>query len=118
MSSHRRSHRLSRPLAAGIAAFALAAPAAQAHPAPDSAALPSAHHALAPHGIGQNDPVYWASPDAPIPVEHSRASQVRSTETGFDVTSVAVGAGGLGLIALLAVGGSTLTARRRMGPTA
>ena len=118
MSSHRRSLRLSRPLAAGIAALALAAPAAQAHPAQDPAALPSAHHAIAPHGIGQNAPVYWASPDAPTPVEHSSAPQVRSTDTGFDVTSAAVGAAGLGLIALLAVGSTTLTARRRMRPTA
>jgi len=118
MSSHRRSLRLSRPLAAGIAALALAAPAAQAHPAQDPAALPSAHHAIAPHGIGQNDPVYWASPDAPTPVERSSVPQVRSTDTGFDVTSAAVGAAGLGLIALLAVGSTTLTARRRMRPTA
>ena len=118
MSSHRRSLRLSRQLAAGIAALALAAPAAQAHPAQDPAALPSAHHAIAPHGIGQNDPVYWASPDAPTPVERSSVPQVRSTGTGFDVTSAAVGAAGLGLIALLAVGMTTLTGRRRMRPTA
>jgi hypothetical protein len=118
MSSHRRSLRLSRPLAAGIAALALAAPAAQARPAQDPVVLPSAHHAIAPHGIGQNAPVYWASPDAPAPVEQSSAPQVRSTDTGFDVTSAAVGAAGLGLIALLAVGMTTLTGRRRMRPTA
>jgi hypothetical protein len=119
MSSHRRSSRLSRPLAAGIATLALAAPAAQAHLSQDPAPLPSAHHTIASHGIGQNaPPVYWASPDAPIPVKHSSVPQVRSTDTGFDVTSAAVGAAGLGLIALLAVGMSTLTARRRMGPTA
>jgi hypothetical protein len=117
MSSHRRSLRLSRPLAAGIAALALAAPAAQAHPAQDPA-LPSAHHTIAPLGIGQNAPGYWASPDAPTPVERSSAPQVRSTDTGFDVTSAVAGAAGLGLIALLAVGTSTLTARRRMRPTA
>ena len=118
MSSHRRSLRLSRPLAAGITALALAAPATQARPAQDPVALPSAHHAVAPHQIGQNAPVYWASPDAPIPVPHSSTSQVRSTDTGFDVTSAAVGAAGLGLIALLAVGTTTLTGRRRMRPTA
>ena len=119
MSSHRRSLRLSRPLAAGIAALALAAPAAHARPAQDPVVLPSAHHAIAPHGIGQNaPPVYWASPDAPIPVKHSSVPQVRSTDTGFDVTSAAVGAAGLGLIALLAVGMTTLTGRRRMRPTA
>jgi hypothetical protein len=118
MSSHRRSLRLSRPLAAGIAALALAAPAAQAHPAQDRAVLPSAHHTIAPHGIGQNAPVYWASPDAPTPVKRSNAPQVRSTDTGFDATSAAVGAAGLGLIALLAVGTTTLTGRRRMRPTA
>jgi hypothetical protein len=119
MSSHRRSSRLSRPLAAGIAVLALAAPAAQAHLSQDPAPLPSAHHTIAPHGIGQNaPPVYWASPDAPIPVKHSSVPQVRSTDTGFDVTSAAVGAAGLGLIALLAFGTTTLTARRRMGPSA
>jgi hypothetical protein len=127
MSAHRRSLRLSRPLAAGIAALALAAPAAQARPD----VLPSAHHVIAtqqqavvPHGLGQNAPVYWASPaaasaDAPsTPVNHSNAPQVRSTDTGFDFTSAAVGAAGLGLIALLAVGMSTVTGRRRMRPTA
>jgi hypothetical protein len=123
MSSHRRSLRLSRPLAAGIAALALAAPAAHARPVQDPIVLSSAHHAIVQHGIGQNAPVYWASPaavsaDAPTPVEHSSTPQVRSTDTGFDVTSAAVGAAGLGLIALLAVGMTTLTARRRMRPTA
>ena len=123
MSSHRRSLRLSRPLAAGIAALALAAPAAQARSAQDPVVLPSAHHAIVPHGTVQNAPVYWASPtaasaDAPTPVEHSSAPQVRSTDPGFDVTSAAVGAAGLGLIALLAVGMTTLTGRRRMRPTA
>jgi hypothetical protein len=124
MSSHRRSLRLSRPLAAGIAALALAAaPAAQARPAQDPIVVPSAHHAIAPHGLGQNAPVYWASPaaasaDAPTPVKSSNAPQVRSTDTGFDFTSAAVGAAGLGVIALLAVGMSTLTGRRRMRPTA
>jgi hypothetical protein len=118
MSSHRRSLRLSRPLAAGIAALALAAPAAQARPAQDPVILPSAHHAIAPHGIGQNAAVYWASPDAPTPVKRSDAPQVRSTDTGFDFTSAAVGAAGLGLIALLAVGMGTLTGRRRMRPAA
>jgi hypothetical protein len=118
MSSHRRSLRLSRPLAAGIAALALAAPAAQAHFDQYPVVLPPAHHAIAPHGIGQNAPVYWASPDAPTPVGHSSDPQVRSTDTGFDVTSAAVGAAGLGLIALLAVGMTTLTGRRRMRPTA
>jgi hypothetical protein len=118
MSSHRRSLRLSRPVAAGIAALALAAPAAQARPAQDPLPLASAHHAIAPHGIGQNAPGYWASPDAPTPVKRSSAPQVRSTDTGFDATSAAAGAAGLGLIALLAVGTTTLTARRRMRPTA
>jgi hypothetical protein len=123
MSSHHRSLRLSRPLAAGIAALALAAPAAQARPVQDPVVLPSAHHAILPHGIGQNAAVYWARPaavsaDTPTPVEHSSAPQVRSTDTGFDVTSAAVGAAGLGLIALLAVGMTTLTGRRRMRPTA
>ena len=67
--------------------------------------------------------MYWASPaaasaDAPTPVKPSSAPQVRSTDPGFDVTSAAVGAAGLGLIALLAVGMTTLTGRRRMRPTA
>ena len=121
MSPHRRSLRLSRPLAAGIAALALAAPAAQARPAQDPVVvLSSAHHATAPHGIGQNDPVYWASPaavsaDAPTSVS---APQVHSTDTGFDFTSAAVGAAGLGLIGLLAAGMTTLAGRRRMRPTA
>jgi hypothetical protein len=104
------SHRLTRPLAAGIAALALAAPAAQARPAQDRAVLPSAHHTIAAHGVAQKAPVDSAS--------RSSAPQVRSTDTGFDVTSAAVGAAGLGLIALLAVGTTTLTARRRMRPTA
>ena len=123
MPSHRRSLRLSRPLAAGIAALALAAPAAQARPAQDPVVVPSAHHVLVPHGIGQNAPVYWASPaaasaDAPTPAKPSNAPQVRSTDTGFDFTSAAVGAAGLGLIGLLAAGMTTLTGRRRMRPTA
>src|SRR3954453_17346182 len=118
MSSHRRSLRLSRPLTAGIAALALAAPAAQAHPAQDRAVLPPAHHTIAPHGIGQNPPGFWPSPDASTPVKHSSAPQVRSTETGFDATSAAVAAAGLGLTALLAVCTSTFTGRRRMRPTA
>ena len=118
MSSHRRSLRLSRSLAAGVAALALAAPAAHARPTQDPAVLSSAHHPIVSRA-----PVYWASPAAasavpPTPVEHSSAPQVRSTDTGFDVTSAAVGAAGLGLIALLAVGMTTLTARRRMRPTA
>jgi hypothetical protein len=111
MSSHRRSLRLSRPLAAGIAALALAAPAAQARPAQEP---------VVPHGVGQNAPVYWASPDAvsaDAPTSVS-APQVHSTDTGFDFTSAAVGAAGLGLIALLAAGMTTLTGRRRMRPTA
>ena len=125
MSAHRRSLRHSRPLAAGLAALALAAaPAAQARPAQDPVVVPSAHHVIVPHGLGQNAPVYWASPaavnaDAPTPpVTHSNAPQVRSTDTGFDFTSVAVGAAGLVLLALLAVGMSTLTGRRRMRTTA
>ena len=108
MSSHRRSLRLSRQLAAGIAALALAAPAAQARPAQDP---------VVPQGTGQSAPVYWASPGA-VSEDVPSAPQVRSTDTGFDVTSAAVGAAGLGLIALLAVGSTTLTARRRMRPTA
>jgi hypothetical protein len=107
MSAHRRSLRLSRP-----------------------DVLPSAHHVIAtqqqavvPHGLGQNAPVYWASPaaasaDAPTPAKPSNAPQVRSTDTGFDLTSAAVGAAGLGLLALLAVGMSSLTSHRRMRPTA
>ena len=118
MSSHRRSLRLSRPLAAGIAALALAAPAAQAHFDQNPVVLPSAHHATVRHGSGLNAPVYWASPDAPAPVKRSNAPQVRSTDTGFDFTSAAVGAAGLGLIGLLAAGMTTLTGRRRMRPTA
>ena len=125
MSSHGRSLRHNRSLAAGIAALALAAaPAAQARPAQDPVVVvPSAHHVIVPHGLGQNAPVYWASPDAasadaPTPAKPSNAPQVRSTDTGFDLTSAAVGAAGLGLLALLAVGMSTLTGRRRMRPTA
>ena len=118
MSSHRRSFRLSRPLAAGIAALALAAPAAQARFDQYPVVLPSAHHATVQHSVGQKAPVFWASPDAPTPVKHSSAPQVRSTDTGFDVTSAAAGAAGLGLIALLVVGMTTLAGRRRMRPTA
>ena len=102
MPSHRRSLRLSRPLAAGFAALALAAPAAQARPAQDPIVQPRAQHSI----------------DAPTPVKQSNAPQVRSTDTGFDLTSAAVGAAGLGSIALLAVGMTTLTGRRRMRPTA
>lgn len=120
MSSHRRSLRLSRPLAAGIAALALAAPAAQAHPAQDPVVVAPAQHAIVPHGIGQNEPVYWpnqgaVSEDVPTAVS---APQVHPTDTGFDLTSAAVGAAGLALIALLTAGMTTLTARRRMRPTA
>src|SRR3954470_15556977 len=118
MSSHRRLLRLRRPLTAGIAALALAAPAAQAHPAQDRAVLPPAHHTIAPHGIGQNAPGVSASPDAPTQVTRSTPPRVRSTDPGSDATPPAVGAAGLGLIALLAVGTTTLTGRRRMRPTA
>ena len=118
MPSHRRSLRLSRPLAAGIAALALAAPAAQARPAQDPVVVAPAHHAIVPHGIGQNDPVHWSSPAAVSADAPSSAPQVRSTDTGFDFTSAAVGAAGLALIGLLAAGMTTLTGRRRMRPTA
>ena len=53
MPSHRRSLRLSRSLAAGVAALALAAPAAHARPTQDPAVLSSAHHVIAAHGIGR-----------------------------------------------------------------
>ena len=71
---------------------------------------------VAAHVVAQKAPVYWASPDAPTPVKRFERPQVRSTDTGFDAASAAVGAAGLGLIALLAVGATSVTGRRRMRP--
>ena len=89
----RRFHHLRsllRPLAAGLAMLALAAPLAMARPALDPA------------------PTFRRPAPAAAPV-------VRTAEPGFDWGSAAVGAGGAGaLLVLLAAGGVVYVSRDRM----
>jgi hypothetical protein len=84
----------SRILAPAVAALALAAPAAQAHPAVDA---PN-HNSAAPELV------------APMPSVQPRAE-------GFDWGSAAIGAGGVaGLVALLTAG-TVVVGRNRVPST-
>jgi hypothetical protein len=80
------SHRISRLVAAGLMAGAVAAPAASARP---------------------------AGPDTPTTGEPVAVESASPAVQGFDWTSAAIGAGvGGGLILLLGVGGTTLRQRQ------
>jgi hypothetical protein len=91
MTSH-RSSQLKRSLAAGLAAAALAAPAAQAGP-------------MIEPGSGEAPPL--APADAP--------AVTTTIDEGFDWGSAAIGAGGAGaLIVLVSLGGLTFASRDRI----
>jgi hypothetical protein len=78
-------HRVTRVLAVTLAAVALAAPAANARPAPL---------------------------DQPVVIEPEPAPVVQTVDDGFDWDSAAIGAGGAGaLLLLVALGGSTFRSR-------
>jgi hypothetical protein len=91
MTSHRRTQ-LQRSLAAGLAATALAAPAA--HAAPN---------------------IEPSTGDAPASTEQgSGPPAVTTIDEGFDWGSAAIGAGGAGaLIVLVSLGGFTYASRER-----
>ena len=85
-------HRLTRALAAGLVAGALAAPAASAKPAPI-------------------DPVQSGS-GSQVAIEPEPAPVVQSVDGGFDWDSAAIGAGGAGaLLLLVSLGGVTYRSR-------
>jgi hypothetical protein len=86
MRSHRRSQLL-RSLAAGLAVTALAAPAASARPMLDP-------------GSGEAPP----TDTAPVTV---------AVDDGIDWGSAAIGAGGAGMLLLLAAGGATYASHGR-----
>jgi hypothetical protein len=100
-----RSHRVARLLAAGVAASALAAPAAVARP------IDGPNEPLRPDpGMTAVEPES-APADAPIVVRH--------IDAGFDWGSAAIGAGGTGaLVVLISLGGIAVTSRRRIGVAA
>jgi hypothetical protein len=100
MAVHHRSHRLTRLLATGVAAAALAAPPAVARPIDGP---------QEPHRPG---PTVGAEP-MPAPAEAPVV--VRHIDAGFDWGSAAVGAGGAGaLIVLVSLGGFAYTTRTRV----
>ena len=85
-------HRITRVLAVGLAAGALAAPAASAMPAPPDAVQT---------GSGSE-----------IAIEPETAPIVQTVNSGFDWDSAAIGAGGAGaLLLLVAAGGFTYRSR-------
>ena len=87
------SHRITRLVAAGLVAGALAAPAASARPAPLDTPVPPSS--------GETVVVEPAPPVVP------------SVEEGLDWASAAIGAGSVGALALLiGVGGTTYRHRR------
>jgi hypothetical protein len=89
MTSHRRSQ-LPRSLAAGLAAAALAAPAAHASPIIDP-------------GSGHATPSAAADPPA----------VTTTIDEGFDWGSAAIGAGGAAAVLLLSAAGATALSPRR-----
>ena len=88
MTTH-HSHRLARLVVAGLAAGALAAPAAVAQPLDAQ-----------PRAAAGSEP-----PDAPV---------VRTIDEGFDWGSAAVGAGGAGAVLVLSFGAFAFVSRDRM----
>ena len=88
MTTH-HSHRLARLVMAGLAAGALAAPAAVAQPLD-----------VQPRAATGSEP-----PDAPV---------VRTIDEGFDWGSAAVGAGGAGAVLLVSFGAFAFVSRDRM----
>ena len=102
MPAHPYAHRLSRVLAAGVTAGALAASPAVARP------IDGPQDPVAP----DPDRVAAVAPEqAP-----SRRIVVPTVDDGFDWGSAAIGAGGAGaLIVVVAFGGATYTTRHRIG---
>jgi hypothetical protein len=90
MPSHRRSQ-LQRTLAAGLAAAALAAPAA--------------------HAVPNNEPNAGLAPPPTEPVPGPPA--VTTIDQGFDWGSAAIGAGGAATVLLLGAAGASAASPRR-----
>ena len=99
MTAQHRSRRLSRVLAAGVVAAALAAPPALAGPIdPPVPRDPGTRVAADPE-------------PAPVP-----APVVQTIDDGFDWGSAAIGAGGAGaLIVIASLGSFAYTSRHRIG---
>ncbi len=98
MTARHRSHRLTRALAAGVTAAALAAPAAVARP------------------IDGPDEPLRPDPGPTVVVEPEQAPVVQRIDQGFDWGSAAIGAGGAGaLVVIVALGGTAYTTRHRVG---
>jgi hypothetical protein len=102
MTVQHHSHRLARTVVAGLAAAALAAPAAVARPI-DNTWPPASGDAGTTVAV-EPDP---AAAGAPV---------VRTIDAGFDWGSAAIGAGSAGaLVVIVGLGGLTYTGRRRIG---
>jgi hypothetical protein len=118
MRLHRRYH---RPLAAALAALALAAPSALAMPAHDRATESTSveEQQLASHGYHATegtsvDEQYLASHGIGAPVEQTRppAPAAHATDTGFDWGAATVGAAAAaGIIVLISLGAPRLRVR-------
>jgi hypothetical protein len=92
MTFHHHTRRLTRVLAVGLTAGAVAAPSALAGPV------------TGPDG-GNGAPAVTAQPDPPPVI-------VRTVNEGFDVGSAAIGAGGAGaLLVLVSLGGFAWVSR-------
>jgi hypothetical protein len=92
-------------LTVALAALALAAPAAQARAIdpPLNTFSEQEQQVLASRGVGEARPVQVSAP-APAP----------AAEAGFDWGAAAVGGAAMGALALVAAGGLSVTARRRV----
>ena len=88
------SPHFARTIATGLAAAAIAAPAAQANPARE----PGSGYAGPVQGTGERV-------DAP--------AVVTTIDEGFDLGSAAIGAGGAGMLILLSLGGTAHVSRAR-----
>ena len=97
MTSHRRSQ-LQRSLAAGLAAAALAAPAAQAAPMLEPGT------GDAPLSMGPDTRGLEPDPAAPV---------TTTIDEGFDWGSAAIGAGGAAAVLLLGAAGASAVSPRR-----
>lgn len=93
--STRPAHRLARLTTGVLAVTAIAAPAAGARPAAEE--LP-----------GASTP---ATPDTQVQAEAPRATVTRTIDDGFDLPSAAIGAGGAGIVLLIAAAGATAVSR-------